>query len=144
MKTKVCTTCKEEKDLSLFSKNKTKTSGYQTYCKLCAHARRAQWARDNTDKVRVYRLAYTYGLTPEEFDSMLSLQENKCKVCKAPFTKTPHIDHDHTCCGPLKACKKCVRGLLCSRCNIFIGYLEKYEHATEVAQYLSDHSSKTV
>lgn len=34
------------------------------------------------------------------------------------------VDHDHKCCPKPPTCGKCTRGMLCSRCNIFIGYLE--------------------
>ena len=34
------------------------------------------------------------------------------------------IDHDHRCCGGDKICGKCVRGLLCSACNLSIGKMQ--------------------
>lgn len=134
--TKICGKCKEDLDLSAFSKNSTKASGYQSYCKNCAHPLRTKWAQENTGKVRGYRLKYSYGLSHETFEALLIEQENKCKVCRIEFDKTPNIDHDHSCCGPIKACEKCVRGLLCHRCNIFIGYYENYEYTNEVRKYL--------
>jgi hypothetical protein len=57
-----------------------------------------------------------YGITMEEFERMLFEQDNKCAICKQEFIKTPHVDHDH------KTLK--VRGLLCSNCNVGLGFIE--------------------
>jgi hypothetical protein len=36
------------------------------------------------------------------------------------------IDHDHACCaGGHKTCGNCVRGVLCNRHNVYLGYIEK-------------------
>lgn len=34
------------------------------------------------------------------------------------------VDHDHRCCAGGKSCGRCVRGLLCSTCNISLGHYE--------------------
>jgi hypothetical protein len=35
------------------------------------------------------------------------------------------LDHDHACCSGDRSCGKCARGLLCSRCNFVLGWVEK-------------------
>jgi hypothetical protein len=54
-----------------------------------------------------------YGLTVEEFNELLKLQDKKCAIC---YKKVPlDVDHCHD--------KNRVRGLLCQKCNKGIGLL---------------------
>ena len=49
-----CSKCKLEKDYSAFSKNKSKKSGYNTYCKECMVAYR----KENADRLKIYFKEY--------------------------------------------------------------------------------------
>lgn len=53
-----------------------------------------------------------YGITIEQYDSMLASQNNKCALCNEQFVKPPHVDHCH------KTLR--VRGLLCNYCNRWV------------------------
>jgi hypothetical protein len=64
-----------------------------------------------------------YGLSNDSFQAMIEKQGNCCAICKQVFTRTPHIDHDHSCCPGAKTCGKCIRGLLCHKCNTGLGNL---------------------
>ncbi len=45
-----------------------------------------------------------------------------CAICKRkPSNKPLSIDHNHACCPGGKTCGKCIRGLLCRRCNTVLG-----------------------
>jgi hypothetical protein len=73
------------------------------------------------------------GITEERYNQMLDVQGNACAMCRRPFGDDvqPNADHDHSCCPPrlgseVKACGKCIRGLLCFRCNTALGYIEQY------------------
>lgn len=64
---------------------------------------------------------------------MLQKQGHACAMCHEPFEGGQRIfaDHDHNCCekqykATAKTCGKCVRGLLCFRCNTALGYVEMY------------------
>jgi hypothetical protein len=94
--------------------------------------RRARVRNDPPEAVRrwkrTYRLAQ-YGLTEEDFDRLLEIQEYACAMCQEPFEdgRPISIDHDHACCKAEKrSCGQCVRGLLCLRCNTALGYIERY------------------
>jgi hypothetical protein len=73
------------------------------------------------------------GITEEEFNGRLEAQGYCCTMCRLPFEEDRRIcaDHDHNCCetqpkARAKTCGKCIRGLLCFRCNTALGYVELY------------------
>jgi Recombination endonuclease VII len=72
-------------------------------------------------------------VTEAEYLAMLEAQGNACAMCKRPFAADERVfaDHDHACCPAqvdqmAKTCGKCIRGLLCFRCNTALGYVELY------------------
>ena len=72
-------------------------------------------------------MKYKYGITYEDYLRMLEEQGGVCAICgtdKPGGRGKFHIDHDHSCCPTEKTCGKCVRGLLCARCNTKLGVIE--------------------
>jgi hypothetical protein len=71
---------------------------------------------------------------------MLEDQGHACAICREPFIEQrPRIDHDHNCCkvppnGVSRSCGKCVRGLLCVRCNTWLGWMDKYGEMAKAYQ----------
>lgn len=69
-------------------------------------------------------LAWKFGLTPEQWEAKFDAQGRRCMVCK---TDTPNggkgwcVDHDHLCCPGRRSCGKCLRDILCHRCNVAVG-----------------------
>jgi len=59
-----------------------------------------------------------YGLTLDQFHSMLVAQAGRCALCEKPMIgpAEPHVDHCHA--------TSRVRGLLHSRCNLMLGWFE--------------------
>lgn len=72
-----------------------------------------------------------------------------CAICSADVTRhepdakkrfrpISAIDHDHKCCPGSVSCGECLRGVLCRRCNVAIGYLkDSPEYSAAAAAYLA-------
>lgn len=103
-----CRMCGEMKDFADFSQ---KTKRMHSYCIDC---RRLRGLTANLQR---------YGLTPESYIEMEKAQGGVCAICNEPEREKKRlaIDHDHSCCPGLNSCGKCIRGLLCTRCNKGLG-----------------------
>ncbi len=94
-------------------------------------ARGRDWRAKNPDKWREYTYRYLYGLSIEEFQERNIAQESKCAICRR--IKPLAVDHCH------KTGK--VRGLLCKKCNLALGYIDDtIELAEAMKCYLEKHS----
>jgi Recombination endonuclease VII len=141
---KRCKKCKILKPLAEFYGAKGARDGRRSECKACSLANR-KWYRDNRDRaisyvrawqqanpdrvkawrvrnrerrneqMREIHLRNKFGLTPDEYDRILSAQGGVCVLCDRPPTPgiSLHVDHDH---GTGE-----IRGLLCMRCNNALG-----------------------
>lgn len=82
------------------------------------------------ERERSYRKNYGIGI--EDYDRMLDSQGGKCAICGADRPGKAHknfaVDHCHA--------TGRVRGLLCVRCNVGLGFYEK--HGDKFSKYLED------
>lgn len=69
-------------------------------------------------------LAAKYGLDEDTFNNILRNQDNVCAICLGIEVDRWAVDHDHACCDGDKTCGKCIRGILCFRCNTALGLLK--------------------
>lgn len=100
--------------------------------KLLEHRRK--WAKNNPEKIREnsrkQSLRRKYGLTVEEYESILRGQGGVCLICKT-VEKRFVVDHDH------KTGR--VRGILCHNCNLVIGHAkESVAILNRAAKYISE------
>lgn len=112
-----CPDCEELKPLGEFPKNSQSKNGYLNICKPC-HSTRV-----SIKKWGISLDGYTH-----------------CDVCKEPLERGRNkiaVDHDHSCCPGLGSCGKCVRGVLCARCNIGLGsFRDNPAYLRSAANYL--------
>lgn len=119
----VCTRChkdKEPKDFYAYSESDPhKTGKLHATCKRCQHDARAAHRKANpamaSANARRCKIKRLFGITPEQYDEMLTRQGGTCAIChrESPDGRRLHIDHDHD--------TKRVRGLLCHDCNRGLG-----------------------
>lgn len=137
------------------SESDWKNSNYR--CRTCRYELNKKWREDNRDRTKNNRRAWnaanpelkkatdykshvwkTYGLTMDQLSDMLKSQSGACanNMCRKPLelnTRTCHIDHNHST-GE-------VRGLLCARCNLGVGVLERPDYPGLVT-YLDSFNQK--
>ncbi len=78
-----------------------------------------------------WSLRKKYDISFEDFEKMLAAQGWSCAICETPLDlwgRTTHVDHDHE--------TGVVRGILCVRCNIGIGYIDDPDVMKKARQYI--------
>jgi len=95
------------------------------YHALSREQKRAKWLKG------------TYGISVEQLEAMTQAQGGCCAVCGKRPSYRLGIDHRHG--------TRQIRGLLCRRCNIFVGYLETGGPGltAKAVRYLETHANGT-
>lgn len=103
--------------------------GTATVYVACSRCDRASHGSGQSKKARNRRARHTkYGLTDAEFAIMSEAQAGRCLICQQRADRLC-IDHDHK--------TGAVRGLLCHRCNVGIGWMnDDPKILTRAAKYL--------
>jgi hypothetical protein len=121
-----CSICKVIKPIKDFGICRSRYFGYNYRCKQCRQL-----------LGRKISIKYNYGITIQEFDRILIEQGGVCAICGKSedmlLNGTPtrlSVDHNHST-GK-------VRGILCRKCNVGIGYFNDDVSLLERAyKYLS-------
>lgn len=131
---KTCCHCKQHKSTDSFTKRSQSKDGHHYYCRECSKKFSAKFELDNPD----YKLMKNYGISKEDYTSMLKNQNHSCAVCCTPqksISRALDVDHDHQ--------SGKVRGLLCNKCNQALGLLkDNLQYITNLRNYLekSEHN----
>jgi|TARA_R100001530_G_scaffold128297_1_gene97949 hypothetical protein len=126
---KRCNKCKHYLSKSQFNKNHKGKQGLYSWCIDCnkkygkENKEKNRRNKRNTTQNRSNTLYRKYGITDKQYKDMEREQNNKCAICEKPESRLDDngyptrlcVDHDHI--------TGHVRGLLCSKCNLGIGYL---------------------
>jgi hypothetical protein len=109
-----------------WSKKDWQASSYCHSCSARATGRRRQVHQDRSNLTKAYNLA-RMGIGIDAYNEMWEAQGGKCAACDRPEAECGKyrlaVDHDHSCCSGKRSCGKCIRGLLCSACNMALGLL---------------------
>lgn len=95
--------------------------------------RKKNYYLNNKPRKKELDIKKLYGLTIQEYNDLLTKQNNKCEICHKEFDPTQPrsicIDHNHT--------TNKVRGLLCLHCNFTIGLAKENKRILQNAiEYL--------
>jgi len=100
-----------------------------------------EYRKRNPARFQGYELKRHYGISVEDYQSILRSQGGVCAICGEPpgsagtgdnSVGTLAVDHSHSLVG--------IRGLLCTNCNLGIGsFYESVEFLRKAADYLERH-----
>lgn len=135
----LCSVCGEEKKTTDFYYVPKKKG----MCKSCLlKKQKAKWKENYCTSSKKAaadrRLRLRYGLSLDDYDSMVLAQKGVCAICGDPNLKGYRlcIDHNHKTLA--------VRELLCTRCNTVIGSAnEDLNLLDKIKNYIIKHEQKT-
>lgn len=127
---KRCDNCQDWHPVDRFKKCRYRPDGLSHLCQRC------------TSDLR-------HHLVIEARRKLLAIQDGSCanRGCgrvlepNGSQIRTYHIDHDHSCCAGKNSCGKCIRGLLCSKCNVTLGSNRK-ECLLGLVDYLTNYRNQ--
>ncbi len=115
METKTCPECGEEKPTDDFYFQRRA-------CKPCVREHQRRFRDSQPDYNHSRNLQRRYGLSVDEYQTLLANQNFACPICEVEISNTIEykgkrpvaVDHNHET-GD-------VRGILCSMCNLMLGH----------------------
>lgn len=115
METKTCPKCGEEKPIDDFYFQRR-------VCKPCVREHQRRFRDSQPDYNHTRNLQRRYGLSVDEYQTLLANQNFSCPICEVEISDTIEykgkrpvaVDHNHET-GD-------VRGILCSMCNLMLGH----------------------
>jgi len=137
VETKTCVTCGGEKPLDDFYPRRRS-------CKSCVGEHQRRFRNARPDYNRAHNLQKRYGISVDEYKTLLANHNFACAICKVEISDTVGykggrsgvVDHNHET-GD-------VRGILCSKCNLVLGHArESTDILYQAIVYLSERGAYT-
>lgn len=154
---KKCAHCEINKPIESFTVHSRNKDGRHYLCKDCKSSYQKELREKypdryvkyrktvNLENKRNYLFRYKHGFEREKAIELLKKQ-NGCEICKKDLLADNsqwNVDHDHQCCTQNKSCENCRRGILCSACNLLLGYAkDNIEILQEAIEYLDRYKNK--
>lgn len=115
MDTKTCPTCGIEQPIANFYTQKRQ-------CRICIRDHQRRFRAERPDYHHGRNLKQRYGITVDEYESLIANQNNACAICEVEIPdkleykgkRRSVVDHNHET-GE-------VRGILCLKCNLVLGH----------------------
>ena len=142
-----CKDCKRQRNKAYYAKNSEQELARNKKYRGANKERLAEIKKEynlrEAPAVKNRRLKYVYRITLDQYYAMLEDQNGVCAICKKENKNglALSVDHNHQCCVGNRSCGKCVRRLLCNRCNTGIGAFEDDIDLMEAAiEYIRAHN----
>lgn len=153
---KICNRCKKLKPENEFHKHKQCPDGLQYTCISCRKIIDNKFKDDKKEYDKEYYIKYRrteevkkenknrelkriYNISIDQYNEIFNKQNGCCAICgihQSRFSKKLCVDHNHST-GE-------VRGLLCPKCNITLGYIESKVGIVELCKIYLDTYNKLV
>lgn len=135
---KTCIQCQLAKTLQDFHKHNHYKDGHHSICRLCVNEKQRQrYIKDRVSilkKQKIHRIKTkspqrrAYRLSLNEINALYEKFNHRCAICAD--TDNLVIDHNHV--------SNKIRGVLCNRCNLGIGFLkENINNLLSAIKYLA-------
>lgn len=139
----LCNPCRRKRDPKFAAYMNAKTQAWRkknpgaekAYRKVYSKQYRAKNAKALDAQKRADKWLKQYGIGAERKEEIEARLAGPCEICDESG-KLMHIDHDHNQPGTF-------RGILCARCNMFLGHYESHKNSGLLEQmdfYLHKHN----
>lgn len=140
-----CTICHQDKSIGAFPVLSHERDLLRRQCQQCINVAQVRRRRANPNQKRIsmrIHLRDRFGMTVEQYEAQLAIQNGVCAICHQPETLTRlgtvkrlSVDHCHATGHN--------RGLLCARCNVAIGHFRESAELLKAAiTYLQAYQTK--